>query len=89
MVCLQKSSTYAALSFFRDQLCQQFHSCFLNSTNAVGYFISGINGQFYNYKESFDKKKSIFDLWSFRERFLIQCTVYRVQTVDDYSDYSL
>ena len=32
----------------------------LNSTNVVGDFILGINSQFYNYKESFHKKKSIF-----------------------------
>ena len=37
------------------------------STNVVGDFISGINSQFYNYKKSFDKKKSIFDQWSSKE----------------------
>ena len=35
--------------------------------NVVGDFILGINSQFYNYNEAFDKKKSIFDQWSFKE----------------------
>ena len=46
---------------FQASTSQQFHSWYLNSTNVVGDFILGISSQFYNYKESLDKRKSIFD----------------------------
>ena len=60
------SSSESAVSFSRQQLFQQSDSFFLNNTNVVGDFISGINSQFYNCKESFNEKKS---------KIHIQCVV--------------
>ena len=62
------------MSFSRHRLSGQFDWSFLNSINVVGDFILDINSQFYNYKESFDKKEVNVELMLF-QRIHIQCIV--------------
>ena len=57
MIYLQRVFNLSRIVFSRHQPSQQFHSCFLNSTNVVGDPILGIHSHFYNYKQSSDKKK--------------------------------
>ena len=42
--------------FQTSDVLQQFHFCFLNSTNNVVDFILGINSQYYDYIESLIKE---------------------------------